>query len=57
MRGKFESRNPKQIQNDERKTASNIPNRRNQIRRFGFSEFEFISQRFVSNFDIRIWLF
>ena len=32
--------NSKQIKNDERKNTCNVPNRRDRIRRFGFSEFE-----------------
>jgi len=36
------------------KNNCNVPNRMEQIRSFGFSEFEIYLSAFVSDFDIRI---
>jgi hypothetical protein len=53
---KFEARNPKFETNSKQEIQNkyNVPNRRDRIRRFGFSEFEISLTAFVSDFDIRI---
>jgi len=57
---KFEARNPKFETNSKQEIQNkyNVPNRRDRIRRFGFSEFEISLTAFVSvrgaAFDIRI---
>ena len=49
-----DARSSKQIQNDEKQNNYNAPNGKDRIHCFGFSDFEFIWPRFVSDFVLRI---
>jgi len=53
---KFEARNPKFETNPKQEIQNkyNVPNGRDRIRRFGFSQFKISLTAFVSDFDIRI---